>query len=63
MDMVFQQAGESLKTFSPAEKEALVFNMVESLMFIDEDVQEKVIACLRLVNQELGEKIQKKLQI
>ncbi len=61
MEMVYQQANESLKSFSTADKEALIYNLVESLMFISDDVQEKVIECLKLVNEELGNTIQKQL--
>ncbi|MHC1723628.1 MAG: catalase-related domain-containing protein [Aminipila sp.] len=61
MEMVYQQANESLKSFSTVDKEALIYNLVESLMFISDDVQEKVIECLKLVNDELGNTIQKQL--
>ncbi|MFV0518327.1 MAG: catalase-related domain-containing protein [Aminipila sp.] len=61
MDIVFQQANESLKSFSIADKEALIYNLVESLMFVTDDVQEKVIDCLKLVNEDLGATIQKQL--
>ena len=43
------------------DKEAIISNLVENLMFINDDVQEKVIECLNLVNEELGNTIQKLL--
>lgn len=61
MEILFQQANESLKSFSSVDKEALVYNLVESLMFISDEVQEKVIDCLKLVNEELGNTIEKQL--
>lgn len=61
VEILFKQANESLKSFSSADKEALVYNLVESLMFISDEVQEKVINCLKLVNDELASTIQKQL--
>lgn len=61
MEMVFQQANESFKSFNVEDKEALVHNLVESLMFVSDDVQKKVIECLKLVNEELGIEIEKQL--
>ncbi|QHI73653.1 catalase-related domain-containing protein [Aminipila terrae] len=61
MEIIYQQANDSLKSFSPTDKEALIYNLVESLMFISDEVQEKVIECLKLVNEELGSTIQKQL--
>ncbi|QAT42905.1 hypothetical protein EQM06_06465 [Aminipila luticellarii] len=61
MELVYQQANDSLKAFSTADKEALVYNLVESLMFISDEVQEKVVECLKFVNEELGDTIQRQL--
>lgn len=61
MEMVYQQANENLKAFDTEDKEALIYNLVESLMFITEDVQKKVINCLKLVNEELGNTIERQL--
>ncbi|QIB69486.1 hypothetical protein Ami103574_09165 [Aminipila butyrica] len=61
MDLIYQQANDSLKAFSPADRDALVHNLVESLMFLDGQVQEKMVDCLKSVNLELGTAIQKQL--
>ncbi len=61
MEMVFQQANETFKSFNTEEKEALTSNLVESLMFINTDVQEKIIDYLKLINEDLGSKIERQL--
>lgn len=61
MDLVFQQANESLKAFSLEDREALIYNLVESLMFVDGAVQEKVVNYFTMINEELGNTIQKQL--
>lgn len=59
--MVYKQANEKFLSLSISEKEAFIRNVIESLMFVNEDTQKKVVDCFKKVNEELGISIEKQL--
>jgi catalase len=59
--VVFKQANERFLSLSIKEKEAFIRNVIESLMFVNENTQKKVVDCFKTVNEELGLSIEKQL--
>jgi len=55
--MVFIQAGEHYRAMTEKDKSHLISNMTESLMFVDEDQQQKIIEFLKKVDDEFGESV------
>lgn len=60
-DLLFKQAEEVYKSMAAEEKKALVYNIAESIMFIDEDIQEKLLKNLETVNAEFSFNIKQRL--
>lgn len=57
----FRQANHVYTGMSNEEKEILVANIVESMMFVEKDVQKVVLRHFTQINEELGKKIEKRL--
>jgi len=56
-----KQAGERYTELSKKEKDHLIDNIAQSLMFVDERVQKKVVEHLKNANQEMGLSVEREL--
>lgn len=57
----FSQAGESYRSFSKEEQDCLVENLIDSLMFVDEKIQDKIIGFFIKADEEFGNRVKKGL--
>ena len=57
----FLQAGERYRAMTPKEKDRLVDNILDHLMFVEDDIQEKVVRYFRMADEEFGARIAKGL--
>ncbi|MDF2653657.1 MAG: kat [Bacillota bacterium] len=53
----FIQAGERYRSLTPKEKDRLVDNILDHLMFVDDDIQEKVVGYFTQADQDFGARI------
>ncbi|MCL2436431.1 MAG: hypothetical protein FWD00_00165 [Clostridiales bacterium] len=59
--MYFKQAGERYLMMNQKERGNLIDNIVQSLMFVDEGIQKKVVGHFKKANADMGERIEKEL--
>jgi catalase len=57
----FKQAGERYLDMNKKERDSLIGNIVQSLMFVDEDIQKKVVGHFKNANGEMGARIEREL--
>lgn len=59
--MEFKQAKRSYEEMSPKEREVFVANVTESMMFVEEEVQQVILDYFYRINDELGKNLEKSL--
>ena len=57
----FEQAGERYLNMNKKEKDSLIDNIAQSLMFVDEGIQKKVVEHFKKANGDMGLRIEKEL--
>ena len=57
----FKQAGERYLNMSKKERDNLIDNIVQSLMFVDEGIQKKVVEHFKKANGDMGLRIEREL--
>ena len=57
----FIQAGERYRSLTLKEKDRLVDNIIDHLMFVDDDIQEKVVGYFTQADQDFGARISRGL--
>ncbi|MGN0711823.1 MAG: catalase-related domain-containing protein [Anaerovoracaceae bacterium] len=60
-DILFKQAEESFKAMTAEEKQALVYNIAESIMFVNEGIQEILLENIKHVSTELSERVKQRI--
>lgn len=59
--MDLKQAGDRYAKMTREEKDHLIGNIVQSMMFLDEGIQKKVVGHLKQANQEMGSRVEREL--
>ena len=59
--MYFEQAGGRYLNMNKKEKDNLIDNIVQSLMFVDEGIQKKSVEHFKKANGDMGLRIEKEL--
>lgn len=57
----FIQAAKHYRDMDETQKQSLIDNLTESLMFVERDVQIKVLTCFYNVDHNLGTALEKRL--
>ncbi len=53
----FSQAGDSYRSMSTREQDTLINNIIDNLMFVDDEIQQKVVSYFMKADDEFGAKI------
>jgi catalase len=57
----FKQAGERYLNMNKKERDSLIDNIVQSLMFVDESIQKTVVGHFKKASEEMGGRIEREL--